>query len=59
MDYLPVPGEPQFLEFICANVEGFCVHIAAKLASHTLRLLLKRRFTIDVLTFRQAIASLS
>lgn len=38
------------------TVEGFCVHIAAKLASHTLRLLLKRRFAIDVLTFRQATA---
>lgn len=36
------------------TVEGFCVHIAAKLASHTLRLLLKSRFGIDVLTFRQA-----
>ncbi|MEP0795767.1 IS982 family transposase [Trichocoleus sp. DQ-A3] len=36
------------------TIAGFCVHIAAKLASHTLRLLLKRRFAIDVLTFRQA-----
>lgn len=35
------------------TVEGLCVHIAAKLASHTLRLL-RRRFGIDVLTFRQA-----
>lgn len=39
------------------TVEDFCVHIAAKLASHTLRLLLKRRFAIDVLTFRRAIPS--
>lgn len=36
------------------TIEGFCVHIAAKLASHTLRLLLRKRFAIDVLTFRQA-----
>lgn len=35
------------------TIDGFCVHIAAKLASHTLRLLLKQRFGIDVLTFRQ------
>lgn len=35
------------------TIEGFCVHIAAKIASHTLRLLLKQRFGIDVLTFRQ------
>lgn len=33
------------------TVDGFCVHIAAKIASHTLRLLLRRRFGIDVLTF--------
>lgn len=36
------------------TVEGLCVHIAAKLASHTLRLLLRRHFGIDVLTFQQA-----
>ena len=35
------------------TVEGFCVHIAAKMASHTLRLLLKRQFGINVLTFQQ------
>ncbi|WP_193198826.1 transposase [Nostoc sp. MG11] len=34
------------------TVDGFCVHIAAKVASHTLRLLLRRRFGIDVLTFQ-------
>ncbi|QLE46100.1 IS982 family transposase (plasmid) [Nostoc sp. C052] len=34
------------------TVDGFCVHIAAKIASHTLRLLLRRRFGIDVLTFQ-------
>ena len=34
------------------TVEGLCVHIAAKMASHTLRLLLRRRFGINVLTFR-------
>ena len=34
------------------TIEGFCVHIAAKIASHTLRLLLKRRFGINVLTFQ-------
>jgi hypothetical protein len=36
------------------TVEGLCVHIAAKLASHTLRLLLRKQFGIDVLTFQQA-----
>ncbi len=36
------------------TVQGFCVHIAAKIASHTLRLLLKQRFGINVLTFQQA-----
>jgi hypothetical protein len=36
---------------IIAPGDGFCVHIAAKLASHTLSLLLRRRFGIDVLTF--------
>lgn len=36
------------------TVEGLCVHIAAKMASHTLRLLLRRRFGIDVLTFKAA-----
>ena len=33
------------------TVAGLCAHIAAKMASHTLRLLLRRRFGIDVLTF--------
>jgi hypothetical protein len=35
------------------KVEGVCVHVAAKMASHTLRILLPRRFAIDVLTFTQ------
>jgi Transposase DDE domain len=34
------------------TVDGFCVHIAAKIASHTLRLLLRRCFGINVLTFQ-------
>lgn len=33
------------------TVEGLCAHIAAKMASHTLRLLLRRCFGIDVLRF--------
>ncbi len=33
------------------TVDGFCVHIAAKIASHTLRLLLRHHFGINVLTF--------
>jgi hypothetical protein len=41
------------------TIDGLCVHIAAKLASHTLRLLLKKRFGIDVLTFQQAQPTLS
>jgi hypothetical protein len=36
------------------TVEGFCVHIAAKIASHTLRTLLRSRFGIDVLTFKMS-----
>jgi Transposase DDE domain len=35
------------------KVEGLCVHVAAKMASHTLRILLRQRFGIDVLTFEQ------
>ena len=34
------------------TVVGFVTHIAAKIASHTLRILLRRRFGIDVQTFR-------
>ncbi|WP_414756756.1 IS982 family transposase [Anabaena sp. CCY 9910] len=34
------------------TIDGFCVHIAAKIASHTLRKLLRRLFGIDVLTFQ-------
>lgn len=36
------------------TISGLCVHIAAKMASHTLRLLLRRHFGIDVLTFKAA-----
>ena len=35
------------------KVDGLCVHVAAKMASHTLRILLRQRFGIDVLTFEQ------
>ena len=35
------------------KVEGLCVHVAAKMASHTLRILLRQLFGIDVLTFEQ------
>lgn len=38
------------------KVEGVCVHVAAKMASHTLRILLRRCFGIDVLTFTQVAA---
>lgn len=34
------------------TVRGFATHIAAKMASHTLRLFLRHQFGIDVLTFR-------
>ncbi len=34
------------------TIEGFTTHIAAKITSHTLRLLLRRKFGIDVLTFQ-------
>lgn len=36
------------------KVTGLCVHVAAKIASHTLRILLRQRFSIDVLTFEQS-----
>jgi Transposase DDE domain len=36
------------------TVTGLCVHVAAKMASHTLRVLLRQRFGIDVLTFTQS-----
>ncbi|MEM9220747.1 MAG: IS982 family transposase [Cyanobacteria bacterium P01_F01_bin.150] len=38
---------------------GLCVHVAAKMASHTLRLLLRKRFDIDVLTFQKLTPNLS
>ena len=34
------------------TIQGFMTHIAAKITSHTLRLLLRRQFNIDVLTFQ-------
>ena len=34
------------------TVRGLAVHMTAKIASHTLRLLLRDRFSIDVLTFQ-------
>jgi len=34
------------------TVTGFTIHMAAKIASHTLRLLLKLQFEIDVQTFQ-------
>jgi len=39
------------------KIEGLCLHVAAKMASHTLRILLRQRFAIDVLTFEQTSAS--
>ncbi len=35
------------------SVRGFYFQVVAKMASHTLRILLRKRFNIDVLTFRQ------
>jgi hypothetical protein len=35
------------------KVDALCVHVAAKITSHTLRLFLRQRFGIDVLTFEQ------
>jgi hypothetical protein len=35
------------------KIAGLCVHVAAKMASHTLRILLRQHFGIDVLTFQQ------
>ena len=34
------------------TVQGFTTHIAAKITSHTLRLLLRSQLGIDVLTFQ-------
>jgi hypothetical protein len=36
------------------KISGVCTHMAANMASHTLRILLRQRFGIDVLTFQQA-----
>ena len=41
------------------SVTGLCVHVAAKMASHTLRILLRKYFDIDVLTFKQHTPQLS
>lgn len=35
------------------KVSGLCTHVAAIMASHTLRILLRQNFGIDVLTFEQ------
>ncbi|MEH1776460.1 MAG: IS982 family transposase [Nostoc sp.] len=50
-DSAAVAGTPAS-RLLNKTIDGFCVHIAAKIASHTLRLLLRRRFGIDVLTFQ-------
>ena len=36
------------------KVEGLNTHLAAKIASHTLRLLLRSQFSIDVLRFQSS-----
>ena len=42
------------LEYLLRKkVSGMCTHIVAKVASHTLRILLQQHFGIDVLTFVQ------
>ena len=41
------------------SVRGLCVHVAAKMASHTLRILLRKYFDIDMLTFKQHTPQLS
>jgi hypothetical protein len=38
------------------TVVGFATHMAAKITSHTLRLLLRRQFGIDVQTFQSVVA---
>lgn len=38
------------------TVNGFTTHMAAKITSHTLRLLLRRQFGIDVQTFQSVSA---
>ena len=35
------------------KISGICIHVAAKMASHTLRILLRQTFGVDVLTFEQ------
>jgi hypothetical protein len=37
------------------KISGLCVHVAAKMASHTLRIFLRQQFGIDILTFEQSI----
>ena len=38
------------------KVSGLCVHVAGKMASHTLRIFLRQQFSIDVLTFEQSVS---
>ncbi|WP_244141961.1 hypothetical protein [aff. Roholtiella sp. LEGE 12411] len=35
------------------KVDGICVHVVGKMTSHTLRIFLRQRFGIDVITFEQ------
>jgi hypothetical protein len=35
------------------KVDALCVHVTANMTSHTLRIFLRQRFGIDVLTFEQ------
>ncbi|WP_375471026.1 hypothetical protein [uncultured Nostoc sp.] len=39
--------------FLRKKVDRICVHVTAKMTSHTLRIFLRQRFDIDVLTFEQ------
>lgn len=41
------------------KIARLCTHVAAKMASHTLRIFLRKRFGIDVLTFEQSEAQAS
>lgn len=38
------------------KLSGLCVHVASIMASHTLKILLRQRFGIDVLTFEQSVS---
>jgi transposase len=49
-----VQNKGRNLEWLLGKkVEGLYAHVAVKMASHTLRILLRQRFGIDVLTFEQ------